>query len=78
MPGRGKRLNSTAKNIMQSTVILRKKVAKNKPKWNLRLTKRTVEATGYSRSTVQRVVAENSVLLGDEIESSFEPRLMTA
>ena len=66
MPGRGKRLNSTAKNIIRRVHnYFEKESAKNKMKWSPRLTKRSAEATGYSQSTVQRVVADKSVLEGD-------------
>ena len=71
MLGRGKRLNSTANNIICSIhSYFEKESAKNKLKWSPRLTKRTVEATRYSRKTVQRVVAAKSVLEGDKFESS--------
>ena len=68
-----------AKNIIcRVHSYFEKENAKIKLKWSPRLTKRTVEATSYSRRTVQRVVAEKSVLEGDEFESSFERHLMTA
>ena len=63
-------MNSMAKNIIYRVHnYFEKESAKSKLKWSPRVTKRTAEATGYSQSTVQRVVAEKLVLEGDKFES---------
>ena len=65
MPGRGKRANGTAKNIIYNFYqYFQKETAKNKYRGALKLTSRTAEATGYSELTVRRIVAEKTQLDG--------------
>ena len=65
MPGRGKRVNSTAKNIIFKVYrFFEKESAKTKNKAPPRLTHKTAEATGYSERTVRRIVSEKSAQSG--------------
>ena len=65
MPGRGKRVNSTAKNIIFNVYsFFEKESAKTKNKAPPRLTHKTAEATGYSERTVRRIVSEKSAQSG--------------
>ena len=65
MPGRGKRVNSTAKNITFNVYkFFEKESAKTKNKAPPRLTHKTTEATGYSERTVRRIVSEKSAQSG--------------
>ena len=61
MPGSGKRVNSTAKNIIFNVYkYFERKSAKTKNRVPPKLT----EATGYGECTVRRIVAEKSALSG--------------
>ena len=65
MPGRGKRVNSTAKNIIFNVYrFFEKESAKTKNKAPPRLTHKMAEATGYSERTVRRIVSEKSAQSG--------------
>ena len=64
MPGRGKRVNSTAKNIIFNVYkYFERESAKTKNRVPPKLTHKTAEATGYGERTV-RIVAEKSALSG--------------
>ena len=59
MPGRGKRVNSTAKTIICNVYsYFERQSEKSKGRGPPKITSKTAEATGYSLSTVRRVVAE--------------------
>ena len=70
MPGRGKRVNSTAKNIIFNVYkFFEKESAKTKCRVPLKLTHKTAEAMGYGERTVRRIVAEKSGLSGAAFSS---------
>ena len=70
MPGRGKRLNSTAKNIIFNVYkYFERESAKTKNRVLPKLTHKTAEATGYGEHTVRRIVAEKSALSGAAFSS---------
>ena len=57
MPGRGKRVNSTAKTIICNVyVYFERQCQKSKGRGPPKLMSKTAEATGYSKQTVHRVV----------------------
>ena len=59
MPGRGKRVSSTAKtSIFNFFLYFKRQSQKNKAKGPPRLMDKTVKATGYCERSVRRVVAE--------------------
>ena len=65
MPGRGKRVNSTAKNIIFNVYkYFERESAKTKNRVPPKLTHKTAEAKGYGERTVRRIVAEKSALSG--------------
>ena len=65
MPGREKRVNSTAKNIIFNVYrFFEKESVKTNYKAPPRLTHKTAEATGYSERTVRRIVSEKSAQCG--------------
>ena len=67
MPGRGKRVNSTAKNNVYK--YFERESAKTKNRVPPKLTHKTAEATGYGERTVRRIVAEKSALSGAAFSS---------
>ena len=70
MPGRGKRVNSTAKNIIFNVYkYFERESAKIKNRVPPKLTHKTAEATGYGERTVRRIVAEKSALSGAAFSS---------
>ena len=70
MPGRGKRVNSTAKNIIFNVYkYFERESAKTKNRVPPKLTNKTAEATGYGERTVRRIVAEKSTLSGATFSS---------
>ena len=65
MPGRGKRVNSTAKNIIFNVYkYFENESVKTKNRVPPKLTHKTAEVTGYGEHTVRRIVAEKSALSG--------------
>ena len=69
MPGRGKRVNSTAKNIIFNVYkYFERESAKTKNIVPPKLTHKTTEATGFGERTV-RIVAEKSALSGAAFSS---------
>ena len=70
MPGRGKRMNSTAKNIIFNVYkYFERESAKTKNRVPPKLTHKTAEATGYGERTVRRIVAKKSALSGAAFSS---------
>ena len=70
MPGRGKRVNSTAKNIIFNVYkYFERESVKTKNRVPLKLTHKTAEATSYDERTVRRIVAKKSVLSGAAFSS---------
>ena len=70
MPGRGKRVNSTAKNIIFNVYkYFERESVKNKNRVPPKLTHKTAEATGYGERTVRRIVAEKSASSGAAFSS---------
>ena len=70
MPGRGKRVNSTAKNIVFNVYkYFERESAKTKNRVLPKLTHKTAEATGYGERTVRRIVAVKSALSGAAFSS---------
>ena len=70
MPGRGKRVNSTAKNIIFNVYkYFERESAKTKNRVQPKLTHKTAEVTGYGEHTVRRIVAEKSALSGAAFSS---------
>ena len=62
---KGKRANSTAKKIICKVFdYFDKEARKNKRIKALKLSTKTAEATGYSKRTVERVLAESKKLKG--------------
>ena len=62
MPGRGKRVNSTAKNIIFNVYkYFERESAMTKNRVPPKLTHKTAEATGYGERTVRRIVAESAL-----------------
>ena len=60
MPGKGKRVNSTAKTITSNVYLyFMRQSQKSKGRGPPKLTSTTIDATGYSVRTVLRIVAEN-------------------
>ena len=58
MPGKGKRVNSTAKTIIFNVYsYFERQSQKSKGRGPPKLTSRTVDATGYSERAVRRIVA---------------------
>ena len=62
MPGKGKRVNSTAKTIFNAYSYFERQSMKSKGRGPPKLTSRTADATGYSERTVRRIVAEKKSL----------------
>ena len=72
MSGGRKRVNSTAKSITWSVYkYFKKQQAKSKSSYG-DIVKKTMEATGFSRSTVSRVLKEKDKI--GEIDSSNHQR----
>ena len=70
MPETGKRVNSTAKNIIFNVYkYFERESVKTKNRVPPKLTHKTAEATGYGEHTVRRIVAEKSALSGDAFSS---------
>ena len=72
MPGRGKRVNSTAKNIIFNVYkYFERESAKTKNRSRVppKLTHKAAEATGYGERTVRRIVAEKTALSGAAFSS---------
>ena len=70
MPGSGKRVNSTAKNIAFNVYkYLERESAKIKNRVPPKLKHKTAEVTGYGERTVRRIVAEKSALSGAAFSS---------
>ena len=70
MPGRGKRVNSTAKNIIFYVYkYFERESVKTKNRVPPKLTHKTAEVTGYGECTVRRIVAEKSALSGAAFSS---------
>ena len=70
MPGRGKRVNSTAKNIIFNIYkYFERESVKTKNRVPPKLTHKTAEATGYGEHTVRRIVAVKSALSGAAFSS---------
>ena len=70
IPGRGKRVNSTAKNIIFNVYkYFERESAKTKNRVPPKLTHKTAEATGYGKRTVRRIVTEKFVLSGATFSS---------
>ena len=65
MPGKGKRVNSTAKSIIFNVYsYFERQSQKSKVRGPPKLTSRTADATGYSERAVRRIVAEKKSLEG--------------
>ena len=65
MPGRGKRVNSTAKKIIFNIYkYFERESTKTKNRMPLKLTHKTAKATGYDERTVRKIVAEKFALSG--------------
>ena len=70
MPGRGKRVNSTAKNIIFNVYkYFERESAKTKNRVPPKLMHKTAEAMGYGERTVRRIVAEKYALSGTAFSS---------
>ena len=70
MPGRGKRVNSTAKSVIFNVYkYFERESAKTKNRVPPKLTHKTAEVTGYGECTVRRIVAEKSALSGAAFSS---------
>ena len=70
MPGRGKRLNTTAKTTIYNVYqYFKRESAKSKYKVHPKLANKTAKATGYSETTVRRVVAKKSAMRGAAFSS---------
>ena len=70
MPGRGKRVNSTAKNIIFNVYkYFERESTKTKNRVPPKLTHKTAEVTGYGERTVRKMVAEKSALSGAAFSS---------
>ena len=70
MPGKGKRLNSAAKTIITNVYqYFEKQSQKTKLSIAPKLSRKTAEATGYSKRTVERVIAQTRALSGSAFES---------
>ena len=70
MPGRGKRVNSTAKNIIFNVYkYFERESVKTKNRVPPKLTHKTAEAKGSGEHTVRRIVAEKSSLSGAAFSS---------
>ena len=64
MPGRGRRVNSTAKAIIYNVYKYFESAKSSMYRGPPKLTSRTAEGTGYSEHTVRRIVAEKSEIRG--------------
>lgn len=65
MPGKGKRVNSTAKTIICNVyAYFERQSQKSKGRGPPKLVTKTAEATGYCERTVRRVVGEKKTLEG--------------
>ena len=70
MSARGKRVNSTAKNIIFNVYkYFERESTKTKNRVLPKLTHKTAEVTGYGEHTVRRIVAEKSALSGAAFSS---------
>ena len=70
MPGRGKRVNSTAKTIIYNVYkYFERESTKTKYRGPPKLTHKTAEVTGYGERTVRRIVPEKSELSGAAFSS---------
>ena len=70
MAGRGKRVNSTAKNIIFNVYkYFERESAKTKNRVLPKLMHKTAEATGYGERSIRRIVAEKSALSGAAFSS---------
>ena len=62
MPGRGKRVNSTAKTVIYNVYkYFQRESTKSKYRGPPKSTHKTAEATGYGDRTVRRIVSEKSL-----------------
>ena len=69
MPGRGKRVNSTAKSIIVNVYEYFERSKKTKASTAPKLVKKISEATGFSVRTVYRVINEKEDLGEGKFES---------
>ena len=70
MPGRGKRVNSTAQNIIFNVYkYFERESAKTKNRVPSKLMHKTTEATGYGERTVGRIVPEKFAMSGAAFSS---------